>query len=67
MINFVPKDLGLWVYTPLGEGLLLYVRSIANDNDEWTVILSNGEIKHFTTNQIRVSKNHTLEINLEGN
>jgi hypothetical protein len=65
MITFAPNNLCLWVKTPLGDGVLLYVRSLAHDNDEWTVMLDNGDIKHFNTSQIKAYKNHTLEINLE--
>jgi hypothetical protein len=65
MITFAPKELMLWVKTPIGTGILLYVRSLQQDNDEWTVMLENGDVKHFQTNQIKIVKNMTVGINMK--
>lgn len=52
------------VTTPLGDGYILYItRGGMLENDEITVVLSNGgEIRHFTSDQVRVWKNSTYEI-----
>ena len=52
------------VVTPLGDGYILYITPNGFlENDEITVVLSNGgEIKHFTSDQVRVWKNSTYGI-----
>jgi hypothetical protein len=51
------------VETPLGEGYVLFVCSNNQwENDEWTVVLDNGEIRHFLTYQIKVVKNDTYGV-----
>jgi len=52
------------VTTPLGDGYILYITpSGMLENDEITVVLSKGgEIKHFTSDQVRVWKNSTYGI-----
>lgn len=52
------------VTTPLGDGYILYISYGGMlENDEITVVLSNGgEIKHFTSDQVRVWKNSTYGI-----
>jgi hypothetical protein len=52
------------VTTPLGDGYILYITPGGMlENDEITVVLSNGgEIRHFTSDQVRVWKNSTYEI-----
>ena len=52
------------VTTPLGDGYILYITPGGMlENDEITVVLLNGgEIKHFTSDQVRVWKNSTYEI-----
>lgn len=53
------------VTTPLGEGYIFYITpSKFLENDEITVILKhNGDIKHFASNQIKIQKNQTWNIN----
>lgn len=50
--------------TPLGDGYVWYIKSNGfMENDEVTVILCNGgEVKHFTTEQIRIWHNGTYGI-----
>ena len=52
------------VTTPLGDGYILYItEGGVLENDEITVVLSNGgEIRHFTSDQVRVWKNSTYGI-----
>jgi len=52
------------VTTPLGDGYILYITPNGFlENDEITVVLSNGgEIKHFSSDQVRVWKNSTYGI-----
>ena len=52
------------VMTPLGDGYILYITpGGVLENDEITVVLSNGgEIRHFTSDQVRVWKNSTYGI-----
>jgi hypothetical protein len=52
------------VVTPLGDGYILYITPNGFlENDEITVVLSNGgEIKHFSSDQVRVWKNSTYGI-----
>jgi hypothetical protein len=52
------------VTTPLGDGYILYITQGGMlENDEITVVLSNGgEIKHFSSDQVRVWKNSTYGI-----
>jgi len=53
------------VVTPLGEGYAIYIRDGGTfENDIWCVTLKNGgEVKHFTTKQIKIWLNGTFEIN----
>lgn len=50
--------------TPLGDGYVWYIKSNGfMENDEVAVILCNGgEVKHFTTEQIRIWHNGTYGI-----
>ena len=52
------------VVTPLGDGYILYITPNGFlENDEITVVLSKGgEIKHFSSDQVRVWKNSTYGI-----
>lgn len=47
------------------EGYALYVESMGmHNNDSWAVAISeNGLVRHFSTKDIRLSKNFTYEIN----
>lgn len=55
------------VTTPLGDGYILYVKENGMwENDIFTVVLEKGGyIKHFTSDQVRVWKNATFNINLD--
>lgn len=50
--------------TPLGDGYVWYVKTNGfMENDEVAVILMNGgEVKHFTTSQIKIWHNATYGI-----
>lgn len=50
--------------TPIGDAYILYIKCNGIfENDEVTcVLLKTGEIKHFTTDQIRVWHNETYKI-----
>jgi hypothetical protein len=52
------------VVTPLGDGYILYITpSGFLENDEITVVLcKGGEIKHFSSDQVRIWKNSTYGI-----
>lgn len=61
---FQPND--LWeVVTPFGEGVVLYVdRRGQHSNDVWCVAdKENGQLRHFSTIQLKLAKNSTLDIN----
>jgi hypothetical protein len=52
------------VITELGRGYLLYVKSNGlYENDEFAVVLENGELRHFLTKQFKVETNFTYGIN----
>lgn len=55
------------VTTDLGSGYILYVKwNGIYSNDEFCVVLSEtGELRHFTTTQLRVEKNFTYGINIK--
>ena len=50
--------------TPLGDGYVWYIKQNGMlENDEVTVILNDGgEVKHFTTSQIKIWHNQTYRI-----
>jgi len=51
------------VYTPLGNGYIWYVRDGGTwENDIFAVVLSDGNIKHFRSDQIKIWKNGTFDI-----
>lgn len=66
-MSLVLFDFPVPVSTPLGEGYILYVKSNPlYENDEVTCVLfGTGEIKHFTTDQLVVTKNSTYSINIK--
>ena len=49
------------------EAYLLYVESGGmHCNDIWTCVLKNGgKVLHYSTNQVRIAKNSTLDIQKE--
>jgi len=51
------------VKTELGEGMAIYaVNSGTFANDIWTIVLNDGTIRHFRTDQITMEKNSTWGI-----
>jgi len=52
------------VVTPLGNGWVWYIKDSGMfENDELCVVMCDGgDLKHFTTNQIRVWHNETYDI-----
>lgn len=54
----------LWVETELGIGIALFLMDYGMQNNTvWVVALEDtGEIKHFDSNQIRLCKNHTINL-----
>ena len=52
------------VITPIGGGFAIYVRDGGTfENDVWAVALEDGgAIRHFRTDQLRIYKNATFDI-----
>jgi hypothetical protein len=51
------------VKTELGDGMAIYVTNSGTfANDVWAVVLNNGTVRHFRSDQIRVEKNATFNI-----
>jgi hypothetical protein len=59
----------LWVTTPHGDGIALFIMDYGMQNNTvWIVSLKNdGSIKHYDSNQIKLSKNNTLNFNNKTN
>ena len=57
------------VITPIGNGYAVYVSNSGTfENYIWTVALENGgNILHFRSDQIRLYKNATFDINSDEN
>lgn len=55
----------LWVQTPHGDGQVLFLLDYGpHENTIWTVALEKtGEIKHYSSNQIKLCRNDTLNFN----
>ena len=55
------------VNTPFGEAQVLFIIDYGiHRNSIWVcATLSDGKIRHYDTNQISVTSNHTLGFNLE--
>ena len=62
MTTFAPRPIP--VTTPLGDGYILYITPGGMfENDEITVVLlDGGQIKHFSSEQVRVWINSTYGI-----
>ena len=62
MVVFAPYPIP--VVTPLGNAYAIYCESGGMfENDIWTCCLCDGgEVKHFTTEQIKIFKNSTFDI-----
>jgi hypothetical protein len=55
------------VLTDLGRGMAIYASNSGTfANDVWTVVLETGKVRHFRTDQVRVEKNATFNINPYG-
>lgn len=56
----------LWVNTPHGDGQALFIIDYGpHENTIWVVALeSDGRVLHYNSNQIRLCKNDTFNINL---
>jgi hypothetical protein len=51
------------VTTKLGNGMAIYASDSGTfANDVWTIVLEDGRVKHFRTDQVKVEKNATWEI-----
>lgn len=57
----------LWVETPLGDGQALFVIDYGpHENSVWVVALeADGQIKHFSSNHLKLCYNHTFGINVK--
>jgi hypothetical protein len=58
----------LTVETPFGEAQVLFIMDYGiHRNTIWICAsFSDGKIRHFDTNQINLTSNHTLGFNLRG-
>lgn len=56
----------IWVTTPHGDGQALFIIDYGpHENTIWVVALeSDGRVLHYNSNQIRLCKNDTFNINL---
>ena len=51
------------VKTSLGDGMAIYVvNSGTFANDIWTIVLNDGSIRHFRTDQVKMENNATWNI-----
>ena len=51
------------VKTSLGDGMAIYVvNSGTFANDIWTIVLNDGSIRHFRTDQVKMENNPTWNI-----
>lgn len=52
----------MWVETPHGDGQVLFIMDYGpHENSVWVVALeTTRDIKHYTTNQIKICINHTF-------
>jgi hypothetical protein len=55
----------LWVTTPHGDGIALFLMDYGMQNNTvWVVSLEHdGSIKHYDSNQIALCKNNTISFN----
>ena len=62
MITFTPHPIK--VVTPEGDAMIIFVKdSGVFENDEWCcVMLKDGSVKHFLSNQIKIFSNETFGI-----
>jgi len=51
------------VVTELGEGYAVYARDGGTfENDIWTVVMEDGRVLHFRTDQLKIYANATFDI-----
>lgn len=51
------------VKTDMGDGMAIYVSDSGTfANDVWAVVLGDGRVRHFRSDQIRMEKNSTFNI-----
>jgi hypothetical protein len=51
------------VKTELGDGMAIYVTNSGTfANDVWAVVLNDGNIRHFRSDQLKIEKNSTFNI-----
>lgn len=56
----------LWVTTPHGDGQVLFLIDYGvHENTIWVVALeADGVVKHYNSNDIKICKNNTININI---
>jgi hypothetical protein len=56
----------LWVTTPHGDGLAIFIIDYGmHENTIWVVAAeSDGSIRHYNSNQINFHRNHTIDFNI---
>ena len=56
----------LWVKTPHGDGLALFIMDYGIQNNTiWIIALKkDGNIKHYDSNQIKLISNNTINFNV---
>jgi hypothetical protein len=63
-MNLMQFDQPIPVITEKGRGYLLYVKSNSSfENDEFAIVLENGDLRHFLTTQFKIETNFTYNIN----
>jgi len=51
------------VHTDMGDGMAIYVRDGGTfANDVWAIVLNDGRVRHFRTDQILICANGTFDI-----
>ncbi len=54
------------VITPIGDGMAIYCTNSGTFcNDVWCVVLSDGSIRHFRVDQLRMEANATFDIDTD--
>lgn len=55
----------LWVTTPHGDGIVLFIMDYGMQNNTiWVVALEDdGLVKHYDSNQIKLCPNNTISLN----
>lgn len=64
-MTFLELENPIEVTTPHGEGLCIIVADYGvHLNTCWVVILTDGSIKHYTSEQIKVARNYTFNLGM---